>query len=44
MASPVRRGARIVLVVLGAAMAVYGFASLTGRWLGAPPSNHQNAL
>ncbi len=29
--------ARVGLVVLGAAMAVYGAASLTGGWLGTPP-------
>ena len=28
---------RVGFVVLGAAMAVYGAASLTGGWLGAPP-------
>jgi hypothetical protein len=28
---------RIALVVLGLAVAVYGVASLTGGWLGAPP-------
>lgn len=32
-----RPAVRIGLVVLGAAMTVYGFASLTGRWLGTPP-------
>ncbi len=32
-----RRAVRIGLVVLGAAMAVYGAASLTGGWLGTPP-------
>ena len=32
-----RRGVRIGFVVLGAAMAVYGGASLTGGWLGTPP-------
>ncbi|MFO0933761.1 MAG: hypothetical protein U1E39_13810 [Planctomycetota bacterium] len=32
-----RRAVRIGLVVLGAAMAVYGVASLTGGWLGTPP-------
>ena len=28
---------RLALVVLGLALAVYGVASLTGRWLGEPP-------
>lgn len=32
-----RRAVRVGLVVLGAAMAVYGAASLTGGWLGTPP-------
>ncbi len=32
-----KRAVRVGLVVLGAAMAVYGFASLTGGWLGTPP-------
>ncbi len=32
-----RRAVRVGLVVLGAAMAVYGTASLTGGWLGTPP-------
>lgn len=32
-----RRARRIGLVVPGAAMAVYGAASLTGGWLGMPP-------
>ena len=31
------RTLRVGLVVLGAAMAVYGAASLTGGWLGTPP-------
>jgi hypothetical protein len=33
----VPRALRIVLVVLGLAVAVYGAASLTGGWLGQPP-------
>jgi hypothetical protein len=33
----VKRAVRVGLVVLGAAMAVYGAASLTGGWLGTPP-------
>lgn len=32
-----RTTGRVGLAVLGAAMAVYGFASLTGGWLGTPP-------
>lgn len=32
-----RPAARVGLVVLGTAMAVYGVASLTGGWLGTPP-------
>jgi hypothetical protein len=32
-----RSPARIVLVVVGLAAAVYGTASLTGQWLGTPP-------
>ena len=32
-----RRAVRVGLVVLGAAMAVYGAASVTGGWLGTPP-------
>lgn len=32
-----RRSVRVGLAVLGAATTVYGFASLTGRWLGTPP-------
>jgi hypothetical protein len=32
-----RPAVRVGLVVLGAAMAVYGAASLTGGWLGTPP-------
>ena len=31
-----RRAVRVGLVVLGAAMAVYGAAGLTGGWLGTP--------
>lgn len=33
---PMRRAVRVGLVVLGAAMAVYGAVSLTGGWLGTP--------
>ena len=36
-ASSMRRAVRVGLVVLGAATAVYGAASLTGGWLGTPP-------
>jgi hypothetical protein len=36
-----RRAVRVGLVVLGAAMAAYGAASLTGGWLGTPPWWHQ---
>ena len=32
-----RRAVRVGLVALGAAIAVYGAASLTGGWLGTPP-------
>lgn len=32
-----RRAIRVGLVVLGATMAIYGAASLTGGWLGTPP-------
>ena len=32
-----KRALRVGLVALGAATAVYGFASLTGGWLGTPP-------
>lgn len=32
-----RRAVRVGLVALGAAIAVYGVASLTGGWLGKPP-------
>jgi len=39
---PMRRAVRVGLVVLGAAMAVYGAASLTGGWLGTPPWWPQN--
>jgi hypothetical protein len=33
----VPRPARIALVALGVAIALYGIASLTGGWLGEPP-------
>lgn len=33
----VRAPVRVVLVVLGLAVVVYGVASLTGGWLGTPP-------
>lgn len=32
-----RRAVRVGLAVLGAAIAIYGVASLTGGWLGTPP-------
>lgn len=36
-AGPMHRAVCFGLVVLGAAMAVYGAASLTGGWFGTPP-------
>ncbi len=41
-AGPMRRAVRIGLVALGAAMAVYGAASLTGGWLGLAPWESRN--